>query len=124
MSIVNHINALIKDLSKKEVLDPSKIDDGYHTFEELYRHRNLLFVHLCKVSCETKCEVWRSVKNADGTMWKGWFVMGIHKEEGKQITYHLPIEFWEHTMFAETLDKGLWDGHTSDDALQRLIIQL
>lgn len=121
------LNKLIADLSspKEDRINTGLLSDGYHSFDDLYKHRNLLFVHLAKLGHEAKkFEVWRSVKNSDGSMWKGWFVMGIHKEEGKQITYHLPIEFWDHTMFAETLDKGLWDGHSSHDVVDRLILQL
>jgi hypothetical protein len=110
MTSVKHINALIKELHKKELLDPGDVDDGYHTFSELYHHRNLLFVHLCKMGHETeKFKVWRSIKSAEGEMTKGWFILGIHKEEGKQLSYHLPIAFWNQTMFAETLEKAVWD---------------
>lgn len=125
--IENTISTLIKNLSSEsnKVISPGLISDGYHTFDDLYRHRNLLFIHLAKLGHEAKkFEVWRSVKNSDGSIWKGWFVMGVHKEEGKQITYHLPIEFWDHTKFAETLDKGLWDGHSSHDVIDRLILEL
>ena len=48
-------------------------------------------------------------------------MMGIDKKPGKQITYHLPIAYWDETEFAETLDLAPeWDGHTSDDVLERL----
>lgn len=123
MSSAKIVNDLIKEFSGGGLLKTSEVSDGYHTFDDLYRHRNLLFVHLCK-SVYSNQQVWRSIKNSDGAIWKGWFIMGLGKEEGKQITYHLPIEFWEQTHFAETLDKGLWDGHSSDDVIQRLIIQL
>jgi hypothetical protein len=47
--------------------------------------------------------------------------MGIGKEKGKQISYHLPLSRWDETYFAETLDKAPeWDGHTSADVLERL----
>jgi hypothetical protein len=125
MSAIDNINSLIQDLSRAELLDPGEISDGYHTIEDLYKHRNLLFVHLCKqLHSSGKAEVWRSIKDANGSLSKGWFLLGLHKEDGDQITYHLPIEFWNVTMFAETLDRGLWDGHTSDDVLNRLIAQL
>ena len=40
---------------------------------------------------------------------------------GYQITYHVPLERWNETEFARTLDKAPeWDEHTSDDVLQRL----
>ena len=48
--------------------------------------------------------------------------MGIGKEKGKQITYHLPARYWHEVCeFAEILEKAPeWDGHTSDDVLKRL----
>jgi len=47
--------------------------------------------------------------------------MGLTAADGKQITYHLPIERWDETWFAETLDLAPeWDGHTPADVLERL----
>ena len=110
------INALIKDV------DSGKISDGYHTFDELYEHRYFLFIQLArKVKEDNTRHVWRSIKHSDGTFYKDWFIMGINKEAGEQISYHLPIRLWNDTMFAETLDKAPeFDGHTSNDVIDRL----
>lgn len=112
------INALITHADK------SKISDGYHTFGELYNHRNHLLINMCKLlKKEGTLEVWRSIKQSDGAMDKDWFIMGVNKEKGCQISYHLPITLWELTMWAETLDKAPeWDGHTSDEVIKRLIV--
>lgn len=105
------------------------INDGYHTFEELYEHRFQLFIALCRAtkaldnSLGMDQSVWRSKKHSDGELAFGgtWFVMGINFEPGKQITYHLPIEKWEDTNFAPELDQAPeWDKHTSLDVLERL----
>ena len=116
------------------------ISDGFHTFGELYEHRIELFVTLCRklmdgyddlVDNESqhgcgypemwKPKIWRSKKHNDGTELSGWFIMGIGKKEGEQITYHLPINKWDECDFAETLDTAPpWDGHTSADVLERL----
>ena len=66
--------------------------------------------------------VWRSKLHSDGTMFEGgWFIMGIRKKEGVQVTYHLPLKYWEETDFAETLEKSpKWDGHTEEDVLERI----
>lgn len=107
--------------------DTGKISDGYHTFDELYEHRMVLFIALCKmrtdyiVDCGKYAYVWRSKLHSDGTMFDGWFIMGINKEKGKQITYHLPLSKWKETEFAETLKKAPeWDKHTSKEILQRI----
>lgn len=112
------------------------ISDGYHTMDELYDHRITLFIALCRsieaaikaylnlgLEPELMIPVWRSKVNGDGTTWDGWFVLGIYKENGKQITYHLPLDRWDETDFAETLDQAPdFDGHTSEDVLKRLAI--
>lgn len=106
------------------------VTDGYHSFDELYAHRIALFVALCReIAWHTdkhagQCKnppVWRSKTHGDGSTMDGWFVIGIGKEKGSQITYHVPIVCWEETDFAETLDRAPeWDGHTSADVLNRL----
>ncbi len=54
-------------------------------------------------------------------MYDGWFVMGIGKDVGKQLSYHLPMSYWDETNFVETLSHApLWDGHTTADVLVRL----
>lgn len=105
--------------------------DGYHTFTELYAHRATLFITLCKTlkaidviieKVEEKDILpWRSKLHSDGTMYDGWFILGLYKEKGKQITYHIPIDLWEDTNFAETLKCAPeFDGHTPDDVIGRL----
>lgn len=109
------------------------ISDGYHTFDELYDHRITLFIALCRFvqgademandygGQSRPNKVWRSKCHSDGSAWDGWFIFGICKEKGKQITYHLPNSRWGDTSFAETLDKApKWDGHTPADVLERL----
>ncbi len=100
--------------------------DGYHTFDELYDHRITLYIALCKQYARDRFEgtIWRSKKHSDGEICFGTgtqFVLGIGKEKGSQITYHIPIERWNETNFAETLEIAPeWDKHTSDDVIQRI----
>ena len=110
-------------------IDTGKISDGYHTFDELYDHRIMLFIKLCEFISALKTEsgkddiIWRSRKHSDGELVFGgnWFVMGINKKQGEQITYHIPISRWDETDFAETLECAPnFDGHTSADVLKRL----
>lgn len=117
-----------------EVEDCSKVSDGYHTIKELYDHRIQLYISFCQSKVEhwatlrtshlgvpSNWECWRSKTHADGTMYEGWFVLGMTKGAGTDISYHIPLEYWEATGFAETLEKGRdWDGHTSKDVLERL----
>jgi hypothetical protein len=96
-----------------------EVSDGYHTFDELYEHRIVLFIALCKAYHPP---VWCSVFHSDGTQYGDWFILGIGKEKGKQITYHLPAKYWSEVCeFAEVLEKAPeFDGHTSQDVLERL----
>lgn len=98
--------------------------DGYHTFDELYEHRITIYIALCKaLSNMTQMinPVWKSKLHSDGTCFEGWFVLGIFKEAGSQITYHLPLSKWDECWFAEELEKGPeFDGHTPDDVLKRI----
>ena len=129
------------------VKETGKVSDGYHTFDELYDHRITLFIALCRIVATMPIAVlsavydykkltayvnrpldqrnpfhpWRSKLHHDGTSWDGWFIMGMGKENGKQISYHIPLSRWDETAFAETLDRAPeWDGHTPDDVIQRL----
>lgn len=102
--------------------------DGYHTFDELYDHRITLYIALCRIIAnQSDFEfqgVWRSKRHSDGELCFGTgtqYVLGIGTGKGQQITYHIPIERWDETDFAETLEKAPeFDGHTSDDVLARL----
>jgi hypothetical protein len=103
--------------------DNLQISDGYHTFDELYDHRMELYIQLCKCIniINGQGTVWRSWLHSDGSKFDDWFVLGVDKAEGTQITYHLPASAWGRTSFAETLDKAPeFDGHTSADVLERL----
>lgn len=116
--------------------DEVEVSDGYHTFTELYDHRVTLFIALCRLitmdlieyenengelSIDRKKLPWRSKKHSDGSEFEGWFIMGIGKEPGKQISYHLPVDSWDETDFAETLEQAPeFDGHTPQDVIQRL----
>jgi hypothetical protein len=95
--------------------------DGYHTFDELYEHRIVLYIALCTF-VRTYAEVWCSQKHSDGSEWEGWFILGIRRQKGNQITYHIPMKYWNDACtFAIILDKAPeFDGHTSDDVLNRI----
>jgi hypothetical protein len=120
---VDEINYCIKNNG----IDTNKISDGYHTFGELYEHRITLFIALLrKIDKEYNNKnipspVWKSEVHSDGSVWDGWFILGIFSDPGSQITYHLPTYKWAECKFAIALDKAPeWDGHTSEDVLKRL----
>lgn len=115
------------------IFEAESCSDGYHSFDELYSHRIALFIKLCDLIAFTEFtyramgkqlddrSVWRSKLHSDGSAFDGWFILGIKKEAGKQVTYHIPLSHWDDTEFAETLDRAYaWDGHTSEDVLERI----
>lgn len=128
MTTVDAINAIIK----LNGVQTDNISDGYHTFGELYEHRIQLHIALCyqlhlrRINGSDKIidfdqEVWRSKLHSDGSSFEGWFVLGIGKKSGNQITYHLPDSMWDNTHFADTLQRAPeFDGHTSNDVLIRI----
>jgi hypothetical protein len=108
------INWLIKVLS----VDTNKISDGYHTFESLYEHRIELWIALCRQRREW---AWKSKVHSDGTVWEGWFILGMGITKGEQMTYHLPMKYWKQIPDIETVKKAYeWDKHTEEDVLERL----
>jgi len=117
----DQLNAHIQVLKEEGMLNVGEICDGYHTFNELYEHRIMLFIALCRVMNNYGVYVWRSKKHSDTSEWEGWFILGIRANRGEQITYHLPDDKWEFTDFADTrIMAPKWDGHTSEDVLERL----
>ena len=114
ISPLTSLQSMIDELPSNE---RGKISDGYHTFDELYDHRITLFIALCKV---TKYQVWKSRKHSDGSEWEGLFILGINKEAGHQITYHLPISRWDEIDCDVEERAPEWDGHSSADVLKRL----
>lgn len=99
--------------------------DGFHTFEELYEHRHALFKSLCrlvhKYEDEEDTRVWKSKYHSDGTNYDGWFILGINKEKGYQITYHLPEKYWDEMFNIQTLEQAPeFDGHSSEDVIKRI----
>jgi len=105
-------------------IDHSKVSDGYHSFKELYTHRNLLYLAFLYERPESSGRSWRSRLHNDGSSFDGWFVVGTELQmdnEAVQITYHLPDDLWSSCHFLETLDKAPhWDGHTPNDVVERL----
>jgi len=91
--------------------------DGYHTFKELYDHRHWLFINLAH---RLRNDAWKSNYHDDGTKFTGMFIAGITTKNGLQITYHLPQKLWPK-LHVKKLDKApKWDGHTSQDVVERL----
>lgn len=93
------------------------LSDGYHTFNELYHHRAVLFSVICNSMPE---KAWKSKLHDTGDMYDGMFIVGIETPDG-QATYHYDINpYWD--MFnVKVLDKAPpYDGHSPEDAIRRI----
>jgi hypothetical protein len=93
------------------------LSDGYHTFNELYHHRAILFSVICNEHPDIS---WKSKLHHDGTMFDGMFIVGINTPEG-QATYHYDINpYWDMFRVRELEKAPEWDGHTSEQAIERI----
>jgi hypothetical protein len=93
------------------------LSDGYHTFNELYHHRATLFSVICNMFPD---KAWKSKLHDTGDMFEGMFIVGIETPEG-QATYHYDIEpYWDMFKVKEFEKAPAWDGHTSDEAIERI----
>lgn len=93
--------------------------DGYHTFNELYHHRAVLFATLCNSHPEL---AWKSLHHHDPEqpMYDGMFIVGINTPEG-QATYHYDINpYWDMFKVPELEAAPEWDGHTPEEAIRRI----
>lgn len=110
-------NMLVQD--GKLVLDAkaNEVSDGYHTFLELYEHRHILYLSLMASHPELS---WKSVLHSDGGFYPGYFIAGMNLPTG-QISYHLPEHLWEACVGVRHERAPEWDGHTSNDVIERLM---
>lgn len=100
---------MIQNHSKGDI---GEISDGYHTFNELYFHRMILFSIVLSSFPE---RAWRSKLHDDGTMYDNYFIVGVDTPEG-QYSYHYHMEFWDHFKDTkEVLKAPKWDGHQPKD---------
>lgn len=93
------------------------LSDGYHTFNELYHHRAVLFSVICRLFPE---RAWKSKLHDTGDMFDGMFIVGIDTEHG-QATYHYDIDpYWDMFDVTELEKAPTYDGHTPSDAINRI----
>lgn len=99
-------------MSKTFKIVGDDISDGFHTFDELYEHRCLLFINLCL--CHKEIAYWRP-------HYEGWPLIGLVLPNVGQITYHVPEKYVP--LFKGIIKEGgpEWDGHDSSDVVQRLL---
>lgn len=93
--------------------DTKIISDGFHSLDDLYEHRNLLFIQLC---LNSPMPVW--IKKEED--YSGYFCLYMKLISG-QISYHIPNKYRYLVEDRATAHPEQWDGHTSLDVVQRLM---
>ena len=117
MKVINEINKQLIELRDSGV-SRKQVSDGYHTFDELYYHRMILFSVICNQNKEI---AWKSKIHDDGTMFEGNFIVGINTEEG-QYTYHYHMDHWDMYDVKELEHAPKYDGHMPKDITRLLTI--
>ena len=112
------LKAIMNVIKTEEVIEINgETSDGYHTFNELYHHRAVLFSIIVKAFPD---KTWKSKQHNDGTMYDGMFIVGIDTPEG-QATYHYDIDpYWGMFECRELERAPEWDGHTPAQAIERI----
>ena len=112
------LKAIINIINTEKVIEINgDTSDGYHTFNELYHHRAILFSVIVKAFSD---KAWKSLQHHDGTMYDGMFIVGIDTPEG-QATYHYDIDpYWDMFECRELERAPEWDGHTPAQAIERI----
>ena len=109
------IEELCKEFDISEIGDFS---DGYHTFNDLYYQRAVLFAAIVN---QNKDISWKSYRHENGELCfgGGWFIVGIDTPKGS-YTYHYNNKYWNLFECEELILSKHWDGHTDKD-VERLL---
>lgn len=108
---------------KAEPGDMGEVSDGYHTFNELYRYRmlyNAAFFNLLARSGQV--EVCKSRRHSDGEKCFGsddWFIVMAILPTG-QVSNHYESKYWDLLDVPERETAFEYDGHTPNEAADRL----
>ena len=111
----NRIEAICNIANVKDIGD---LSDGFHTFNQLYYQRMMLFAVIVR---QNKDKAWKSFRHEDGELCfgGGWFIVGVDTPEGS-YTYHYEAKYFD-LFDCDILDYGKhWDGHTEKDVTRLL----
>lgn len=96
------------------------LSDGYHTFNQLYHQRAVLFAVIVNHNPGIS---WKSFKHEDGKYCFDkdgeWFIVGIDTPKGP-YTYHFEKKYWSMFNCRELPVAMHWDGHTEEDVIRLL----
>lgn len=109
---------------EQHVNKTSEISDGYHTFRELYRYRMLLQAAWFNTAAlgKNQNKIVKSWRHHDGELCFGkdnYFIVVAQLPTG-QISNHYKGEAWELFDVPEVEKAPEWDGHTPEEAADRI----
>lgn len=99
--------------------DMGEVSDGYHTFNELYYYRmlyNAAFFNLLPKELVHKSKRHHTGEKCFGG---GWFIVTANLPTG-QISNHYELKDWDLFKVPEKEVADEWDGHTPQEAAERL----
>lgn len=111
------------EVENEKPVDIGEVSDGYHTFNELYRYRmlyNAAFFNLLARSGQV--EVCKSRRHSDGEKCFGsddWFIVMAILPTG-QVSNHYESKYWDLLDVPERETAFEYDGHTPNEASDRL----
>lgn len=114
------------DVHGNMIEDTGLVTDGYHTFNELYKHRHALFCMVAQLANwgkgDRKLQGFKAWKHSDGSSHgEDWFIAGLELPEIGQISYHFPMEYWTKVHLPHYDRAPAWDGHSSTDVVDRML---
>lgn len=100
------------------IKDIGDLSDGFHTFNQLYYQRMILFATIVK---QNRGRAWKSLRheNEELCFGGGWFIVGIDTPEGS-YTYHYEDNYYSLFDCMELERAKHWDGHTEKDVTRLL----
>lgn len=111
------------EVENEKPVDMGEVSDGYHTFNELYRYRmlhNAAFFNL--LARNGQVEVCKSRRHSDGEKCFGsddWFIVMAILPTG-QVSNHYKSKYWDLFDVLERETAFEYDGHTPNEAADRL----
>ena len=117
-AIYDYVLPLVNSLQQEQT-DMGEVSDGYHTFNELYYYRmlyNAAFFNLLPKSWVHKSKRHHTGEECFGG---GWFIVMANLPTG-QISNHYELKDWDLFQVPEKEFADEWDGHTPQEAAERL----
>lgn len=97
----------------KNQIDSGELSDGYHTFNQLYHQRAMLFATIVNQNSD---KAWKTHKYEDGEpcFGGGWFLVTVDTPKGA-YGYHYEDKYWDLFKCKELEIAKHWDGYTEED---------